>query len=232
MTSLEGGGGMDRDDEHGRPIVLPPGHPLSELLAAVTAPGATHELAGEDAAVAAFRATRTRTPVRARRGSWVGRLLTLKVAAAAVATMVTVGGMALATRTGALNGPVAPAASTVSVDPATPATPAPAASPRPGPPAATANPRRSGSAAPSRTSACPSARAWDDRRRYRDRGKRACRDVRPSGRSGQHSPHRRGAYRADGPAPGESDLGERAVRRAPRPALFRARRGTADARTA
>ncbi|MDI6098086.1 hypothetical protein QLQ12_05650 [Actinoplanes sp. NEAU-A12] len=80
---------------------LPAGHPLGGLLAAAQAPATERELAGEAAALAAFRAA-AHSPARPRRSRWaahLGKLLSLKVAAAAIAT---VGGVALAANNGSL----------------------------------------------------------------------------------------------------------------------------------
>lgn len=82
------------------------GHPLDRVLAAAQAPATDHELAGEAAAMAAFRAA-AREPARrpAVLRSVLGRMLTLKVVAAAFATSATVGGVALAANTDTLAGP-------------------------------------------------------------------------------------------------------------------------------
>ncbi|RAY13759.1 hypothetical protein DPM19_19080 [Actinomadura craniellae] len=82
---------------------------LRRLLDAVTAPGAAAELAGEDAAAAAFRAARARTPHPVRAG--LAGLLTLKI--------LTVGGAV------ALAGGVALAAGTVALPAAAPDAPVP-----------------------------------------------------------------------------------------------------------
>jgi hypothetical protein len=78
------------------------GHPLDQVLAAATAPATDRELAGEAAALAAFRAA-THSPATRRRSSPVrstlARLLTLKVAAVALGTSATIGGVALAANT-------------------------------------------------------------------------------------------------------------------------------------
>ncbi|MEV6235377.1 hypothetical protein [Lentzea sp. NPDC051838] len=70
---------------------------LSDLLAAASAPARDHELAGEQAAVAAFRAARLTTAPQRRRH----KMLTIKIAAAAAAAF---GGIALAAAAGALPG--------------------------------------------------------------------------------------------------------------------------------
>ena len=99
MTGGTEGSPMDRTTAEnllsGDP--LPPRHPLTGLLAAARAPATARELAGEAAATAAFRAA-AHTPAHPRRSRWsayLGRLLSLKVAAAAFATTATVGGVAL-----------------------------------------------------------------------------------------------------------------------------------------
>jgi hypothetical protein len=73
--------------------------PLVRLLAAAAAPARPHELAGEDAAVAAFR----QRPASARkpgRRAMLAKLLTVKVTAAFAATAV--GGVAVAAAAGGL----------------------------------------------------------------------------------------------------------------------------------
>jgi hypothetical protein len=80
---------------------------LAELLAAAAPPPAAGELAGEDAAVAAFREAHLGPAPQLRRRSMVktalAKLLTLKVAAAAL-TATAAGGVALAAGTGNLPG--------------------------------------------------------------------------------------------------------------------------------
>jgi hypothetical protein len=82
---------------------------LGELLAAVTAPAGRRELAGEDAALAAFVAAQLAPPPRPRRTemlkSTLAKLLTVKMAATLVA-LGGAGGMALAASTGTLPGPL------------------------------------------------------------------------------------------------------------------------------
>ncbi|SMD27496.1 hypothetical protein [Kibdelosporangium aridum] len=79
---------------------------LSDLLAAASAPPREGELAGEQAALAAFRAARLASVPRPRR-RWMltktalTKLLTVKIAATAV-TAVAVGGVAVAAATGNL----------------------------------------------------------------------------------------------------------------------------------
>ncbi|MET9631157.1 hypothetical protein ABZX92_27205 [Lentzea sp. NPDC006480] len=73
---------------------------LSDLLAAATAPARDHELAGEQAAVTAFRAARLTAAPQPRRPRMLS-LLSVKIAATAVAAA---GGIALAAAAGALPG--------------------------------------------------------------------------------------------------------------------------------
>ncbi|SFR29877.1 hypothetical protein SAMN04488564_12266 [Lentzea waywayandensis] len=78
---------------------------LSELLAAAAAPAREHELAGERAAMAAFRDARLATAPQRRR-PWMlktalANVLTVKIAAVAAAAA---GGIALAAATGTLPG--------------------------------------------------------------------------------------------------------------------------------
>jgi hypothetical protein len=96
---------------------------LSELLAAAAAPAREGELAGEQAAMAAFRAARLASVPQLRRRSMLiktalAKLLTVKIAATAV-TAVTVGGVAVAAATGNLptqrgDSPTVPPMGTVS----------------------------------------------------------------------------------------------------------------------
>jgi hypothetical protein len=112
---------------------------LAAVLAAASAPGRPDELAGEAAAMAAFRAR----PATVRRWS-LRHALTVKATAAIVAATVAAGGVALASGTGLLPIPFvpdkpepvpsvteAPAART----PAPKRTPSPAQTPPPAPPA-------------------------------------------------------------------------------------------------
>jgi hypothetical protein len=73
---------------------------LSDLLAAAAAPARDHELAGEQAAVAAFRAARLDVAPQPRRSRMLS-LLSVKIAATAAAAA---GGIALAAAAGALPG--------------------------------------------------------------------------------------------------------------------------------
>jgi hypothetical protein len=79
---------------------------LVELLAAAARPPGGRELAGEQAAMAAFRAARPHAVHDAGRGSMLktalAKMLTVKVAAAAIAISVVGGGVALAASNGAL----------------------------------------------------------------------------------------------------------------------------------
>jgi hypothetical protein len=118
------------------------GHALDEVLAAATAPATDRELAGEAAALAAFRSA-VHSPAARRRPSLVrstlARLLTLKVAAVALGTSATIGGVALAANTRTLpettaeHQPAVSAPATRPITPkhgttAVPATPRPSAS--------------------------------------------------------------------------------------------------------
>jgi hypothetical protein len=74
---------------------------LAKLLAAAAAPAERGELAGEEAAVAAFREARLIPALQPRRRSMIKTALAIKVAAAALSA-TTVGGVALAAGTGHL----------------------------------------------------------------------------------------------------------------------------------
>lgn len=79
---------------------------LSGLLAAASAPPRDGELAGEQAALAAFRTARLRPVPQSRRWSMVktslAKLTTVKIGVAAAAVLVTIGGVAFATAGGTL----------------------------------------------------------------------------------------------------------------------------------
>ena len=77
---------------------------LAALLTAVAAPATPRELAGEDAAISAFRAGRHPATAGSRRGRAGGssRLFTIKAAVLAIATATAAGGVALAASSGAL----------------------------------------------------------------------------------------------------------------------------------
>jgi hypothetical protein len=106
------------------------GDPLTDLLAATAAPARDGELAGEHAAVAAFRAARLDTALQPRRPSMLttllAKLLAAKITAAAVVLAVAAGGIATAAATGYLptrlggNPATAPAHSVTSTTSATP----------------------------------------------------------------------------------------------------------------
>lgn len=92
---------------------------LNDLLAAASAPARRGELAGEEAAVVAFRAAHLAEAVQPRRQSMLkvtlAKVLTVKIAAVAVATLA-VGGVAVAAATGNLpnqGNPTPPPAVTV-----------------------------------------------------------------------------------------------------------------------
>ncbi len=105
---------IDRDDAErmlrGGPVAPQAGSdPLADLLAAVAAPARADELAGEEAAVTAFREARLVPVTQLRREPMIktalAKLLTVKIAVAAVAA-TTVGGVAVAaTTTGVLPSP-------------------------------------------------------------------------------------------------------------------------------
>ncbi|NRN63486.1 hypothetical protein GC106_6870 [Kibdelosporangium sp. 4NS15] len=95
---------------------------LGELLADASAPARPGELAGEEAAVAAFRTARLAETGRPRRSSMHGltKLATVKVAAAAIGAMA-VGGVAFAAATGNLpsqGGSTGPATTSTTTGPA------------------------------------------------------------------------------------------------------------------
>lgn len=81
--------------------------PLHQLVMAARAPGTARELAGEEAALAAFRSSRPlrgAAPLPTRR-PFVRRLLAIKIG---VAAAVVLGGVAIAATTGYLPNPLAP----------------------------------------------------------------------------------------------------------------------------
>lgn len=105
---------IDRDTAErllaGVPAIRGPGGaPLANLLAAAAAPGRPDELAGEQAALAVFRAAQlTHAPDPRRRSvlkTALAKMLTVKVAAAAAVVAVG-GGVAVAAETGALPNPL------------------------------------------------------------------------------------------------------------------------------
>jgi hypothetical protein len=77
---------------------------LTAFLASAAAPAADEELAGEEAAVAAFR--RARLGPAPRRRPLLARVLTVKAAVALALSATAVGGVALAAGTGTLPGPL------------------------------------------------------------------------------------------------------------------------------
>ncbi|HEX6497502.1 MAG TPA: hypothetical protein VF054_00545 [Micromonosporaceae bacterium] len=106
---------IDRDTAErlleGVPAVRDPGGvPLANLLAAAAAPGRPDELAGEQAALAAFRAAQLAHTPEPRRPSVLktalAKMLTVKAAAAAAAVVAVGGGVAVAAETGALPNPL------------------------------------------------------------------------------------------------------------------------------
>jgi hypothetical protein len=81
-----------------------PGHDdLTAFLAAAAAPTGEAELAGEDAAMAAFRRARG---ARATRRPLIARVLTVKAAVVLALSATAAGGVALAAGTGTLPGPL------------------------------------------------------------------------------------------------------------------------------
>jgi hypothetical protein len=92
---------------------------LLRLLAAAGAPARPHELAGEEAAVLAFRRTATTPLRRPTRRALLAKLLTVKVAAALAVTAL--GGATVAAATGAL--PNIPGTAGFGAGPTTPAPP-------------------------------------------------------------------------------------------------------------
>jgi hypothetical protein len=180
-----------------------------DLLAAATAPAHPHELAGEDAALAAFRRP-GRAPVRKpRRRALLAKLLTVKVAAAFAVSAA--GGVAVAAAAGTL--PDLPGRSGITARPEPPAPPP--AWPRASRPASRPGP----AAPPSLTDLC---RTWAADQRHRLDGKAYgplvsaaggrkkvpayCADLlAKAGRDGSPTPtakpggHRPGGHQPDGP---------------------------------
>ncbi|MEV0899317.1 hypothetical protein [Actinoplanes sp. NPDC049802] len=109
------------------------GLPLDRVLSAARGPASAGELAGEAAAVAAFRAAAGARGRPVRRfsifRSALTRPLTVKVVAAAFATTATVGGVALAANTGARPAPVSAPAASVPASPSPSPSVAPSVSP-------------------------------------------------------------------------------------------------------
>ncbi len=86
------------------PADAPPGYAeVAAVMAAATAPGSPHELAGATSVLEAFRAADPR-PVPSRRAHMLVKLLTAKAAAAAVSAVLLAGGVAAAA-TGSLPDP-------------------------------------------------------------------------------------------------------------------------------
>ncbi|MEV6306839.1 hypothetical protein AB0M02_46100 [Actinoplanes sp. NPDC051861] len=141
MSSHQGRSAMNRRTAEsllrGDRSALPAGDPLTQLLAAAKAPATAGELAGEDAAMAAFRAAVDSPATPTRRVSMIkltlAKLLTVKVAAIAFATTATVGGVALASATGALPNPITSDKPSASASPSKHAKPTPAGSAAPRP---------------------------------------------------------------------------------------------------
>lgn len=98
---------IDRDTAEKLLCGVPAGAgPLADLLAAAAAPALAVEHAGEQAALAAFRAARLSPATEPRRRSMIqtalAKLLTVKVMAATVVASTALGGVALAASTGTL----------------------------------------------------------------------------------------------------------------------------------
>jgi hypothetical protein len=81
------------------------GHPLHDLLAVAAAPARDSELAGEHAAVAAFRAARLTNAAQPRR-PLLAKLFSAKLAAVVAVLAVAIGGVATAAAIGYLPGPL------------------------------------------------------------------------------------------------------------------------------
>jgi hypothetical protein len=79
--------------------------PIAEVLLRAAAPATPSELAGEEAAMVAFRMARYYGTRPAPKAPWVRRLLTVKAAAIGLAVL-TAGGVALAAGTGVLPNPL------------------------------------------------------------------------------------------------------------------------------
>ncbi|WP_173158089.1 hypothetical protein [Phytohabitans suffuscus] len=139
-----------------------PAHPeLDRLLAAATAPPRPHELAGLDAALAAFEeAGRTRRPAPARQRWRVLRPL----AAAAATAAVLVGGVAVAAEIGYLPGTDRPAAHEQLGSRAAPPSTAESGHGTASAPAGTVEPTHSLPVTPGGTAIERLCRGWDDRR--------------------------------------------------------------------
>jgi hypothetical protein len=94
------------------PVSAPPGYGgLARLLAAATAPAAPQELAGEQLALATFAAEmRSHPPILVpRRTAVLGKVFTMKAAAAALVAVLSIGGVAAAA-SGLLPGQASPVA--------------------------------------------------------------------------------------------------------------------------
>jgi hypothetical protein len=119
LGSLEGGPSAEDQDTLERqldsrldPGSVPPGYGgLARLLAAATAPAAPDELAGEQLAMAEFAAVMRSHPTTyvPRRAAMAGKAFTMKVAAAALVAVLSLGGIAAAA-TGLLPGQASPVA--------------------------------------------------------------------------------------------------------------------------
>ncbi|WP_430789763.1 hypothetical protein [Actinoplanes sp. G11-F43] len=173
MTSPEEWTPMDRTTADSMLRGHRTGHALDPVLSAVRAPGTGDELAGEEAAMAAFRAAAGAPAPHRRKPSavqaWMTRMMTLKVAAVAFATSATVGGVALSTNNGAMRPTPAGFPETSSAVPVTPKvvkTPMPASSPSRRAATPSATPKKA-------TDWCTGWRRDDDR--SREHLKRDCR---------------------------------------------------------
>ncbi|MFB4299800.1 hypothetical protein [Actinomadura sp. NTSP31] len=114
-------GGAPASPAHGTGDGPADGHEaLRALLSAAAGPPRPGELAGEDAAAAAFRAARTRPAPRRSRWAALPRYATVKVAVVAVTLAVFGGGVAVAAGTGHLPGGSADPAPSPSHSPGTP----------------------------------------------------------------------------------------------------------------
>jgi hypothetical protein len=129
---------------------------LIRLLAATTAPARPHELAGEDAAVAAFLRAGPAPARRTGRRALIAKLLTVKLAAAFAVTAAGGAALAAAAATGTLPEiPGTPGAGTRPYPPAVPAPPSSQAATRG--PGILASPQAPKAGQPSVPAASPSA---------------------------------------------------------------------------
>jgi len=142
---------------------------LAALIAAVKVPARPGELAGEEAAMAAFRTHAARPPVpRQSLKGTLARLLTIKVGAFCAA-IVSVGGVAVAASTGTLPGGLGDFVRHPAAAGSQPGAPGPGAAQR------TTTPRPT--AAPSVVARCKDYLTWDPERRRKAVGGPDVRDI-------------------------------------------------------